>query len=453
MRLGFFGTMADAVTLIVLVAASEASSPTTRAMTHAMHEALGPSAHVIVHETNGDPNDAEALAAERKEGSDAAVELVWADARHHEATLRAHIARTRRWFERSLAFRPSDAEAERGRTLGFTAASILPEAEPPPPENPPAEHAPPGGGGSPGAPPAGTSEPTPATPPAPAPSPAPPAASAAPSAAPSAPAAPPAPSPAPSPPTASPPPPPPKEPASEKPPGTRTPAAPLPAPAPPEAPPKTAPSGPPSTAAGTVATSAPARVNGWSESVERSSPSVSGGRPGTFLVAVLGNVVPGRQTTGYGASLEIRWFALPDVHWLSFGVGGGAVFGTLGEGGNASFDWALGNASAGATLHAVRASPEQPFGVEARVDADLLYLSLKSTSSLGQGVQGSPFNWGFDAFADGTWMFARGLELRAGAGAASAFWYDAVSVVTGPPGVRVLNYLRPVLEAGFRVSF
>jgi hypothetical protein len=163
--------MADAATLIVLVATGEATDATTRAMARATREALGPSAHVIVHETTGEPADADVAEVERAENPDAVVELSWAashEGRHRQASVRMHL-KTGRWVDRWITFRPTDADAERGRTLGFAIASILPEesvGSPAPGSSAPAPSS--------GPPPASTapevtavSPPVPSTPPAP----------------------------------------------------------------------------------------------------------------------------------------------------------------------------------------------------------------------------------------------------------------------------------------------
>jgi hypothetical protein len=118
--------MADPVTLFILVAAGERPD-LTRAMAGATHDALGSSAVVVVREVP-EPNDTEALATERSENADAVVELSWTDARHEQASVKMHIARDRKWVERSIGFLRLDADAERGRTLGFTIASIVPQA-------------------------------------------------------------------------------------------------------------------------------------------------------------------------------------------------------------------------------------------------------------------------------------------------------------------------------------
>jgi hypothetical protein len=117
--------MADPVTLFILVAAGERPD-LTRAMASATHDALGSSSVVVVREVP-EPSDTEALATERSENADAVVELSWTDAHHEQASVKMHIARDRRWVERSIGFLRLDADAERGRTLGFTIASILPQ--------------------------------------------------------------------------------------------------------------------------------------------------------------------------------------------------------------------------------------------------------------------------------------------------------------------------------------
>ncbi len=194
--------MADAATLIVLVAAAEATDPTTHAMARATRDALGPTARVIVRETPGDPGDADAIAAERAENADAVVELSWVasrEGRHRQASVRVHL-RGGRWIDRWITFRPTDADAERGRTLGFAIASILPDASsgaahaaPGPSPPPVASGTPPAAAGGP-APPESTPPAEPAPAPASSPAPSPP------------PAAQPAPAPSPPPPSPGPPP-------------------------------------------------------------------------------------------------------------------------------------------------------------------------------------------------------------------------------------------------------
>jgi hypothetical protein len=121
--------MADPVTLFILVAAGERAD-LTRALVGATRDALGSNAVVVVREVPGEPSDPEALVTERNENADAVAELSWNDARHQQAFVRMHIAQDKRWVERSIGFLRLDADAERGRTLGFAIASILPPVSP-----------------------------------------------------------------------------------------------------------------------------------------------------------------------------------------------------------------------------------------------------------------------------------------------------------------------------------
>jgi hypothetical protein len=139
--------MADPVTLFILVAAGERPD-LTRAMAGATRDALGANAVVVVREIAGEPNDPEALAIEHSESASAVAELSWTDARHQQASVKMHIAQDQRWVERSVGFLRLDADAERGRTLGFTIASILPQV-PAAPSPSPAIPAPAGTSGAP----------------------------------------------------------------------------------------------------------------------------------------------------------------------------------------------------------------------------------------------------------------------------------------------------------------
>ncbi len=127
--------MADPLLVIVFVAAGGAADATTRAMERATHDALGLEAHVDVHETEIVPSDLDVLVAEQKAHAAAVVELTWAE-QGRQARLRVHVARSGRWISRTIGFVPSDADAERGRTIGFAVASMLPEATPEGPEPP-----------------------------------------------------------------------------------------------------------------------------------------------------------------------------------------------------------------------------------------------------------------------------------------------------------------------------
>ena len=148
--------MAGALTLIILVASGEADDRASRALLRATRGALGGESHVEVREVRDPSNDAQARAAEQRARADAVVELTWTDSTHRQARIRVHLTRSDRWVDRSIGFQPSDAPAERGRTIGFAVASMVPED-----------------GSAPEAEPAPTPTPTPTPAPAPAPAPAP----------------------------------------------------------------------------------------------------------------------------------------------------------------------------------------------------------------------------------------------------------------------------------------
>ncbi len=118
--------MPDPRVLVILVATG-AANPTSTAMTRATREALGIDARIELRELGHAPTDADALAAEREVHPDAVVELNWGASNPDDASIRVHVVRSDRWIERSVGFATSDAPAERGRTLGFAVASMMPE--------------------------------------------------------------------------------------------------------------------------------------------------------------------------------------------------------------------------------------------------------------------------------------------------------------------------------------
>jgi hypothetical protein len=119
--------MAGALTLVILVASGQAHDPGTDAVARGTREALGPETSIEVRETPGTPTDTDAIQVETSAHPGAVVEVRWNDARHDQAVLHVLVARTSRWVYRTIGFGASDAPAERGRTLGFAVASMLPE--------------------------------------------------------------------------------------------------------------------------------------------------------------------------------------------------------------------------------------------------------------------------------------------------------------------------------------
>jgi hypothetical protein len=121
--------MGDPLSVVILVAAGGAADPATLAIERAASEALGRTARIVVRESMGTPTDGEALAVGSEEGERAAVEVIWADGAHRLAMLRVHLAGSGRWIDRAIGFGAGDADSERGRTIGFAVASMLPEPE------------------------------------------------------------------------------------------------------------------------------------------------------------------------------------------------------------------------------------------------------------------------------------------------------------------------------------
>ncbi len=153
-------TPTAALTLVILVARGASGDPATTAMQRAVGEALGAATHIVVQEVPDGTSDDDALAIGRAAGADAVAELVWRDDAHRHATLHVHVGSAVRWADRDIGFDTPDAEAERGRTVGFALASMMPEPPPAPPlppaptpsepppvpeeQTPPARHAPSG---------------------------------------------------------------------------------------------------------------------------------------------------------------------------------------------------------------------------------------------------------------------------------------------------------------------
>jgi hypothetical protein len=142
--------MADALVILLLVAAHEGSDPATLSVTEATRHALGSDSVILVNEVDQPPTDEEVVALERRVQAGAVVALQWEDAAHTHARLRMHAAE--RWTERGIEFGEGDPLSERGRTIGFAVASMLPPRDAPPPPNvstppvserPPAREAPP----------------------------------------------------------------------------------------------------------------------------------------------------------------------------------------------------------------------------------------------------------------------------------------------------------------------
>jgi len=113
--------------VVVLVAVGDAHDPSVVSMTTSAEEALGPDAIVVVRETEATPNDKDALALGDALHADALVEVTWPDADRRRALLHVHASKgAAAWSDREIDFAANDATPERGRTLGFAVASMIP---------------------------------------------------------------------------------------------------------------------------------------------------------------------------------------------------------------------------------------------------------------------------------------------------------------------------------------
>jgi hypothetical protein len=121
--------MPAAVVLVILVVTGRAQAPAVTAMLDAATQVVGAPGAVRVVEVAA-PTDAEALRLESALSARASAQVAWSDAAQLHARVRLHGARTERWLERALDFSASDTPFERGRALGFTLASMLPESDP-----------------------------------------------------------------------------------------------------------------------------------------------------------------------------------------------------------------------------------------------------------------------------------------------------------------------------------
>jgi hypothetical protein len=133
--------MSAAMTLVVLIASRDAIDPATDALRTAAHAALGVDVDVLVHFVQEMPPDDVALETGRALSADAVAEVAWADADHRHAALHVHIQGANRWIDRDIGFDPADADVERGRTLGFAVAAMMPDemrTRAPAPVEPPA---------------------------------------------------------------------------------------------------------------------------------------------------------------------------------------------------------------------------------------------------------------------------------------------------------------------------
>jgi len=112
-----------AVTVIVVIASADPRDGSTEAMDRALRSAVGERASVVVKVAREGEAE-EPSPPPRSDASSVVGVITWSD-HHRRATLR--FTTNGRASDRELRFDASDAPAERGRTIGFAVASMVPE--------------------------------------------------------------------------------------------------------------------------------------------------------------------------------------------------------------------------------------------------------------------------------------------------------------------------------------
>jgi hypothetical protein len=116
------------ITVILIVAPVGSSDPSPDAVARALRQALGPETTVSVERRPSLPADTEALSLRPSAAGAAVAEVIFRDDEHKSALVRVYLEPRRTWVDHAITFDPADAVTERERTIGFTIASMLPEA-------------------------------------------------------------------------------------------------------------------------------------------------------------------------------------------------------------------------------------------------------------------------------------------------------------------------------------
>jgi len=107
---------------VILIAASELSSPATAGMLRAARETLGASTSLRLEARNA---AVEAPQATSVDPNRAYVSISWQGPNHERALIVGHLPRSSTDAERVLTFGSADPEEERGRSVGFVVASLF----------------------------------------------------------------------------------------------------------------------------------------------------------------------------------------------------------------------------------------------------------------------------------------------------------------------------------------
>ncbi len=121
--------MKSAVIVLLVVARGDMQEPPMNALTRAAERVLGPESRIVLHEQVSPTADDDAIWLAEQMRATVVVELQWLPDRTR-AHLHVHFAERAGWLERDLVFSPDEPLTERGRTLGFEIATMVPDAAP-----------------------------------------------------------------------------------------------------------------------------------------------------------------------------------------------------------------------------------------------------------------------------------------------------------------------------------
>jgi hypothetical protein len=125
-----------AISVLVIVAAGDPADGSTQAMEQAFRGALGRDVQVAVRSAAEGVTEESLVAAANTEHAALLVVVAWSE-RPRRATLRVVRPADGRWTDREIRFDTADVATERGRTVGFALASMVPEDALSPPDRPP----------------------------------------------------------------------------------------------------------------------------------------------------------------------------------------------------------------------------------------------------------------------------------------------------------------------------
>jgi len=124
-----------AISVLVIVASADPADGSTQAMEQALRGALGRDVQVAVRSASEAASDETLVATANKEHAALLVVVAWSE-KPRRATLRVVKPAEGRWTDREIRFDSADVATERGRTVGFALASMVPEDALAPPDRP-----------------------------------------------------------------------------------------------------------------------------------------------------------------------------------------------------------------------------------------------------------------------------------------------------------------------------